>query len=223
MPNTSTPSTFTGNARNRLLFELLLNWACPYLAYMLLSRSLNMTTALIIVSLFPLAGLLFELLRRRRLNMYATFGLLSVVAGFASAGITGDARLLLLKGAFFVGCGGLVFLGSLLYRRPLAFYIARSFYLLRDPQADWWCERGWQHPYNRYAFRLTTVVWGSGLLCEALVRGALVFVLSPDQFLAVSPGIQYAFYGALLGWTFLYTRHANRRFGEMGGWQFMWG
>ena len=54
-------------------------------------------------------------------------------------------------------------------------------------------------------------MWGLGLLLEAAVRTYLVFTLSIEQFLIVSPIVFYGFYAALLGWSVVFGRRKRQQ------------
>jgi hypothetical protein len=55
-----------------------------------------------------------------------------------------------------------------------------------------------------------TLVWGLGLIAHTTVNCILVFQVSIPTYLAISPIIGYSFTGALVGFTFLYARRAQR-------------
>jgi hypothetical protein len=59
--------------------------------------------------------------------------------------------------------------------------------------------------------RLTAIVWGLGFLLEVVVRSFLVFTLTIQQFLIISPFVFYGFLGGIVLWTFLYSRKGRKR------------
>jgi hypothetical protein len=69
----------------------------------------------------------------------------------------------------------------------------------------------WHYPAFRFAMRLTTIVWGLGFLLEVGVRSFLVFTLTIQQFLLISPFVFYGFLGGLALWTVLYSRKGRKR------------
>jgi hypothetical protein len=58
---------------------------------------------------------------------------------------------------------------------------------------------------------IMTLVWGFGLVLEAIASAVLVFSLSVHDYLVVSPILGYAATGGLSLWTFLYVRRQKRR------------
>ena len=63
----------------------------------------------------------------------------------------------------------------------------------------------------RRTMTLMTLVWGFGLVGEALVSGVLVFRLSIHDYLLAGPVLGYATTGGLAGWTFWYSQRAKRK------------
>jgi hypothetical protein len=51
-----------------------------------------------------------------------------------------------------------------------------------------------------------TIVWGVGLIGEATVSGTLIFCITIERYLVVSPILGYATAGALTAWSFRYGR-----------------
>ncbi len=69
----------------------------------------------------------------------------------------------------------------------------------------------WQYPAFRFTMRLITIVWGLVFLLELVVRSYLVFTLTIQQFLIISPFVFYGFLGGLALWTLLYSRKGRKR------------
>lgn len=63
----------------------------------------------------------------------------------------------------------------------------------------------------RHGYRLTSWVWGIGLLIEAALRVPLVFLLPIDVMVAVSQAMMIAAFALLIAWTSWYTRRAAAR------------
>jgi hypothetical protein len=68
----------------------------------------------------------------------------------------------------------------------------------------------WKYQDFRFTMRLTTIVWGLGFLLEVAIRSYLVFALTIQQFLIISPFVFYSFLGGLALWTFLYSRKGRK-------------
>ncbi|MDQ2742123.1 MAG: hypothetical protein M3Z66_07470, partial [Chloroflexota bacterium] len=114
--------------------SFLLNIVLPFLGYLVLDHEhVGTVTALAIVAIFPLGGILFGWVRTHHADTLSLLSLLFIVLGIATSFITGSARFLLLKESVFTGVFGLVFLGSLLRERPLGFYFGREFVARGNP------------------------------------------------------------------------------------------
>jgi len=143
--------------------------------------------------------------RDRRLDAFAGFLLVLFGVGLALTFVTGDARFVLAKDSVTSGVAGLLFLGSCLIGRPLTFYAAQRFAgpagaaeLRAKAAAD---------PAVRRRFTVMSVIWGAGLLTEALLRIPLAYLLPLDVAVGASSLLMAAAYTILIGWTI----HSARR------------
>ena len=141
---------------------------------------------------------------------------LLVIAGIALSLVAtllgGSPRLLLVRESLITGIFGLIFLGSLLFPKPLMFYIVKTTVTKQGMSEEAFASR-WSIPGFRFTFKLMTVVWGAGLLVEATVKIILAFTMPTGLFLVVSPIISYGIYFGLLGWSILYGNQ-RRKAGE---------
>ncbi len=106
---------------------------------------------------------------------------------------------------------GLVFLGSAVIRRPLIYYLALSTIGRRSSEEAASFQALNTNVYFRRTMSLMTLVWGLGLVGEALLTGALVFVVSVKRYLIISPIIGYSTMGVLWAWTFWYSRRQRAK------------
>jgi intracellular septation protein A len=163
------------------------------------------TVALACGALFPLADLVYGVVRSRRLGAIPALSFVAIVAGLGLAFATGNALFAILKDSLFTTVFGLVFLGSLLGPRPLIFQLNRDL-AGEDAGALAAIDALWERPAARQAFRLMTLVWGVGLLLEASVRVVVALTLPVTTAAALSPLIPVAVIGGLLVWTVRYVR-----------------
>ena len=56
-----------------------------------------------------------------------------------------------------------------------------------------------------------TVAWGLGLLVDVAVSVVLVFALPVGVYLVVNPILGYGAVGALVAWTYWFSRRADQR------------
>lgn len=194
-----------------IFITLLINGALPLVVYEVLRSHMSSFAALSIATIIPLLDNLVSLIKRRRLDVFAVFMLISFVLGMVMVSIGGSERLLLIRESFVTSIMGLIFLVSLFFPRPLIFYFAMRFTVGNDPQKTTDFSNNWKYPYFRFVLRLITIVWGVALLGEAIVRTLLVYQLSVAQFLAVSNFVMYGFIGAAILFTVAYRRHSKKR------------
>ena len=198
-----------------IVITLLINGAVPFVVYEVLRSHMSSIAALSIATVIPLIDNLFSFIKRRKMDVFAVFMLVSFLLGIIMMCIGGSERLLLIRESFVTGILGIIFLGSLLFPRPLIFYFAIRFTVGNDPDKTSAFADNWQYAYFRFVLRLMTVVWGGALLGESAVRSILVFKLSVTQFLAVSNFVMYGFVGAAIVFTVIYRKHSQKKFKEI--------
>ena len=128
--------------------------------------------------------------------------------GLVLALIGGDPRFLLLKDSFTTAAVGLTFIGTTLFDRPLTLAAMQSF---SPGRAETLAERYRTDQRVRHGYRLSSWVWGGGLLLEAALRVPLVFLLPIDVMVAVSQAMMIAAFALLIAWTSWYSRRAALR------------
>jgi len=146
--------------------------------------------------------------RDRRLNLFALVMLVVFGVGLVLALIGGDPRFLLLKDSFTTAAVGLTFVGTTLFDRPLTLAAMQSF---SPDKAELLAERYRTDQRVRHGYRLSSWVWGGGLLLEAALRVPLIFLLPIDVMVAVSQAMMIAAFALLIAWTSWYSRRAALR------------
>jgi hypothetical protein len=195
-----------------LVPNLVISGVFPYIRYQVLTgNGVAAVTALVAGSAFPLAYALWDWIRAHRLNFIAGISLFFIVISAVASLVSGSTRFTLLKESFFTGVFGLVFFGSLLASRPVMFYIARESSTGGDPEMGRQWDDRWQYASFRRGMRVMTVMWGTTFIADALIRAALVFILSTSVFLVASQVLFYSMFAATLFLTIGYGRRAQRR------------
>ena len=196
-----------------LASSMVINVALPILLYLALKRytSASDFLALVISGVPPTIDSIVGVIRRKRIDLLAGIVLASIVISLILIALGGSPKVYLVRESFFTAAFGLVFLVSLLFKRPLAFYFARYFATGNHPENIPWFDSLWQSRQFRHTMRVITVVWGIGFLFEAVLRTFLVIKLSIEQFLIVSPFVLYGILGILAVWTFLYSRQGRKK------------
>jgi hypothetical protein len=204
------PSSAAREVRQEIVLSVLLGGVAPLVIYSLLRPHTTEIRALIVAAAAPVLLNVISFVRKRTLDVFGVFILAGIVLAVAAALLGGSPKIILIRDSFISGATGIIFLVSLLYRRPLIYYFSMHFGAGDDPErrAEW--AQNWTFPYFRYIMRLMTAVWGIATIVEAFARGYLVLRLPTQTFLAVSPFVQYGILGGTIAWTIWYARHARR-------------
>ncbi|HET7265524.1 MAG TPA: VC0807 family protein [bacterium] len=193
---------------------LVLDIACPYVTYQYLRGhvpQMPAVTALLLSGMFPVLNNLVSLAKSRTLDIIGIVIVVGIAVGAATAFVTGDEKLLLIRESFVTGALALVCLSSLLWPRPLLFFVGRDFSTGHDPAKIAAFNAVWERPGARRVFRVMTIVWGLGWLGEFLLKVVLVLTLTVPQVLVVGPIESNGITIALILWTIRYANESRRR------------
>ncbi len=119
-------------------------------------------------------------------------------------------RFLQLREKLVTALIGLIFLGSAAIGRPLIYQLARATSMRRSASEAAELEAMSGNVYFRRTMTIMTVVWGCGLVTAAAIASVLVFALSINQFLIVSPIVGYTTAGVLMLWSVWFVRRQRR-------------
>ncbi len=190
--------------------ELAVNFVAPFLIYDYGKHSLGDVHALMAASGPPIAWSVIQFARTRRLDAVSVL----VVAGIALSLLGflggGGVRFLQLRENLVTGLIGVVFIGSALIGKPLMYELARATMRRRSEAQAASFEALRQYAGFRRTMTVMTLVWGLGLIVQTALACVLVFSMSIQSYLLVSPIMGYGTMGLLVLWTFLYVRHRQR-------------
>jgi hypothetical protein len=190
--------------RSAGLLSLAVDIVLPLMVYHFAAPHLGERGGLLVSSVPVILWNLLEIVCFRRFDAVGLLVLLGIFLSLGAMAVGGSARLLLLRESLVTGIIGLVFLGSLLFSRPLVYYLARSGEAKRSAEELSAFEAAWPKPRFVRAMHLMTWVWGLGLVFEAMLRCWLVWRWPVERSLAIVPVISYAIYFSLLGWSLWY-------------------
>lgn len=193
--------------RGYVFFTLIINGLVPWGLYVWLSQSMSGVAALSIATLVPLADNLLYVAKHRKLDVFGSTMLFTFGLTLALVLMGGSEKILLIRESLVTAGVGVIFLGSLLFRRPLIFYLATRFIGNKELPANW------TYSYFRFVMRLMTFVWGMMLVAESIVRVIMVYEMPTEQYLAWSNVVLYGFIGATVLWTIIYRRYSARKLG----------
>jgi hypothetical protein len=188
------------------------NIVVPTVTYWLLAKKgLTTVDALAVSAVFPAAAGVWVMLRSRRADPLAVLSLAAIAVGLIAGLVFHNGRILLVKESLTTGTLGVVFLCSLLARRPLIFTLRRHLFVPDRPDARDVYESTWQSPTVQAEARRTTAIWGISLLAEAALRVGLSYLLPTATLVTISPLLAPLTLGPLGIWT---LRPRNRRISE---------
>ncbi len=195
----------------RIGLEVLTNFALPFAIYSACETSLGPAHALMAASAPPIAWTLVEFARRRRIDALSIL----VLAGIGLSLLVflggGSVKFLQLREKLVTALVGLVFLGSAAIGRPLIYQLGRAVIQRRNPSELGQFEAMKDNAGFRRTMTIMTVVWGFGLLADAALSAALVFILPVRQYLLVGPPVGYGVIGAIGLWSFFYVARQRRK------------
>jgi hypothetical protein len=150
--------------------------------YVLRTLGVSPLVALAVSAVPPALAAGWQLLVTRRIDPVAVLVLVTVAVSLVVSALTHDVRLLLAREGLLTGLWGLVFVGSVWARRPMAFTVARP--LMEGRRAfgpSSWDELWAGEPAFRRVWRVSSVVWGVALLVDAIVRVVMSYTLPVDR------------------------------------------
>ncbi|WP_344949259.1 VC0807 family protein [Sphaerisporangium flaviroseum] len=182
--------------RRRYGLMLLIDLAIPIgLYYLLRAAGLSYQASLVISSLVPGLSATTDLARGRRPDGLAVFMTVMMLLSFAVSLISGSARFMLAKDGWLTVVTGVWMLASARTDQPLTFPFARLLLERRvGPGKQSWDVLWRRAPGFRRIWRVCTVLWGIGLVLDAVVRVVMAYTLPVD----VVPGLNAAQYVVFL-------------------------
>jgi hypothetical protein len=204
--------TFIRNNGLTILREGGINVVLPYIIYSYAQPHYGDVKGLIASSAPPIVWSIIEFARHRRVDVLSIFVLLGIVLSLLAFVGGGGVKFLQLREKLVTVIFAAIFLGSAAIGRPLIYELARAGMKRNNDTAE--LER-FEKVRNETGFRRSmmamTLVWGFGLLSDALISIALVYTLSIKQYLVVSPVVGYTTMGSLALWTYWYARRRRAR------------
>ncbi|WP_375483416.1 VC0807 family protein [uncultured Jatrophihabitans sp.] len=168
-------------------------------------------TAYLIAGVGPVLGGVAVWVRAGKLSG-ASLAVFAFTALSAAAALVGsrDADALLYKDAAVTGLIGLIFGGSLLCRRPLAFYFGQRYATdgTHEGMQEW--TGMWQYPRFRRAQYVITVVWAVAYLLEAAVQTLVVHASTFDVAYAWTQVLPWIATALAVAATVVLARHYAR-------------
>ena len=213
--STATKNVNSGKMLYRMLPNLLINAGVPFLVNMLARPHMSTTNALLLASSVPALFTLVGIIWKKRIDAVGLLVVVSLLLTAAFALLFKSPQLLLLQGAAVSGLFGIAMLVSLLFPKPILFYIVRSVLAQNDPQRVVSFNADWSFPQVRSLYRLLTIVWGCVTLSSLLLLAVLVFTLPISLMLVLSPILNIAVIMPAAHWSMHVLRKNKPLFNQL--------
>ncbi len=194
------------------VLEIIINFVLPWLVYQQVQPHWGEHNALLASALPPVIWSVIELIRNRRIDAMSMLVVAGILLSLGAVLLGGSPTLMLMRESLITGAIGLAFLVSALLRRPLTYYLAQATLARESGFSKARFEQLFIDANGRVAgwMTLMALVWGIGLLAEALLRLWLIKLVPVDRFLLIAPWLSYGIYAALGGWTWWYRQQLRR-------------
>ena len=124
----------------------MINIVLPIVLYLVLKKYTGASDffALVLSGLPPMVDSIVGIIRRKRIDLLSGIVLASILISLILIALGSSPKVYLIRESFFTATFGLVYLVSLLFPRPLAFYFARYFATGNHPENIPWFDSLWQ-------------------------------------------------------------------------------
>jgi hypothetical protein len=210
-PSIANPPDGTPSLR-AMVPDLVIDGALPAIAYQVLTRyGVAVVPALTAGAIFPIANIVRKFIATRSLDLIGAIVLLFLAIGVVTSLLSGNVFFVLIKESFITGLVGLLFLSSLLWKRPIIFYLARQVMEAGGAERLAWWNGLWEHARFRRTMRVMTTVWGVGYVLEAAIRVVCALTLTPGTVVILSPIMGIGTTIGLILWTRRYGQIVRER------------
>lgn len=188
--------------------SLLANMVGPWLGYEYLHRrGWSEMHALMAVTVIPLTWGLLTLIIKRKWDPIAILSAVGMVISLAVCALASDVRALQVRDSYVTLMVGLIFLGSVAFRRPVLLWFAH----IQAPEEQREAlGQKFQHPEVRHTFTILTLGWGLVTVAEFAVKLWMIEVYPIETVLAVGPWVMNGMIALAVVWTLWYSARRRR-------------
>ncbi|WP_405876770.1 hypothetical protein OG747_46585 [Streptomyces sp. NBC_01384] len=164
------------------------------LYYVLRAAGSGEITSLLVSGSAPALHSLYSAARHRKLDAIGVFTVVLLVVSAVASLLTASPRVVLARNSLFTALAGVWLLVTLFTARPFTYQALKALLPGRADALD----NLWEQDFAfRRIWRILTVVWGVGLIADALLRLVMAYTLPVDTV----PALDGALYAAT--WIFL--------------------
>ncbi|MEU4192852.1 VC0807 family protein [Kribbella sp. NPDC026611] len=192
-----------------VLAPALIDLVLPLLIFYGLRQSgVGVVGATLAGSVIPVLRTAYSLLRGRKVDWMAVFMIVALAVGTIASLAMHSPRMLLAKdGVITALCGGWL-LATVALGKPLLLAIGRGIAEAKRGKGggEVWAGRWDKEPPFRHGIRLITIVWGVGLVFDAVVRVVIAYALPLDAVPGVTTVQWIVVFVLLYGFMMIYSR-----------------
>jgi intracellular septation protein A len=179
--------TRTGAPPRRTILIAVFDLIAPIgLYYGLHAAGVKDIIALLLAAVIPGISAVYQVIRNRRVDGFAIFIVMMLLLSIGVSFLTGSVRFLLAKDGWLTAVAGLFIFGTMFRRRPFTYQASRPLLEGRFGPKDMTWDEAWDaEPKFRRLWRNLTLVWGIGLILDAVARVIMAYTLPVD----VVPGL----------------------------------
>jgi hypothetical protein len=208
MKKSSSPETAhsvnRASALRGLARSVFLNVICTYLLYRLLEPHFRSGSLLPLglSGLLPLYGLAYGLVRQRSIDIIGLFAAEDIAVSLIAISLAHTPTSALVGRSLQNAVLGVLFLGSLLMKRPIMLYVARQFVTGNEPSGKSRFDQMAGQSDAQRVYRTMTLVWALTLIAKSVVTVLIALTFSTRQYLILSPLFTYGSDVLLIWWSF---------------------
>ncbi|MER7246273.1 VC0807 family protein [Kribbella sp. NPDC000426] len=192
-----------------VLAPVLVDLVVPLLIFYGLRQSgVGVVGATLAGSVIPVVRTAYSLVRGRRVDWMAVFMIIALAVGTIASLAMHSPRMLLAKDGVITALCGLWMLGTVALGKPLLLSIGRGIAEAKRGKGGGsaWAGRWDGEPGFRHGIRLITIVWGVGLVFDAVVRVGIAYALPLDAVPGVTTIQWIVLFALLYGFMMIYSR-----------------
>ena len=186
--------------------SVFINVVCAYLLYRLLEPRFHSGSLipLAVSGLLPLFGLTYGVIRQRSIDVIGFFAAEDIAVSLVALLLAHNATSALVGRSLQNAVLGVLFLGSVLIKRPIMLYVARQFVTGNEPSGKARFDQMAARLDARRVYRTMTLIWSLVLFAKSVMSVVIALTCSARQYLVLSPVFAYASDVLLVWWSFRY-------------------
>jgi hypothetical protein len=210
MKKFSTPET--AHSANRavalrgLARSVFINVVCTSFLYRLLEPHFRSGSLipLAVSGLLPLFGLTYGVVRQGSIDIIGLFAAEDIAVSLVAISLAHSATSALVGRSLQNAVLGVLFLSSVLIRRPIMLYVARQFVTGNEVSGKARFDQMAAGSDAKCVYRTMTLVWALTLIAKSVVSVVIALTCSTKQYLILSPLFTYSSDALLIWWSFHY-------------------